>query len=51
MSVKNIYVKKIWNRATCSCKNGKYLASVIDNSVITCDGIIDAKETKTIPKI
>ena len=45
----------IWNHATCSCKNGKYLASIIDDSVITCDKIIDAqgksydKETKTIP--
>ena len=42
-SVKNIiYVKKdyIWNPATCSCKNGKYLASIIDNSVIMCDEII-----------
>ena len=39
----------IWNLATCSCKKYKYLASVIDNSVITCDEIIDAEET-TIPK-
>ena len=44
----------IWNPATCSCKNGKYLASIIDNSVITCDEIIDTesksnnKETKTV---
>ena len=30
------------NPATCSCKNGKYLASIIDDSVITCDEIIDA---------
>ena len=39
----------IWSPATCSCENGKYLASVIDNynSVITCDEIIE--ETKTIP--
>ena len=43
----------IWNPATCSCKNGKYLASIIDNSVIMCDEIIDAEgksyneETKT----
>ena len=48
----------IWNLITCSCKNGKYLDSITDNSVITCDKIIDAdveaksydKETKTIPK-
>ena len=31
----------MWNPATCSCKNGKYLASIIDDdSVITCNGII-----------
>ena len=36
--------------AACSCENGKYLASIIDNSVITCDEIIDAEETKIIPK-
>ena len=44
----------IWNPATCGCKNGKYLASIIDNSVIMCEEIIDGKaklyneETKTI---
>ena len=44
----------IWNHATC-CKNGKYLASIIDDSVITCDEILDAEaklqdeETETIP--
>ena len=44
----------IWNTVTCSCENVKYLACIIDNSVITCDEIIDAeaqsydKETKTI---
>ena len=27
----------IWNPAICSCKNGKYLANIIDNSVITCN--------------
>ena len=37
-----------WNPATFSCKNGKYLASIIDSSVITCDEIIDAVETKTV---
>ena len=36
-----------WNPVTCSCKNGKYLASIIDNSVLTCDKII--KTTKTVP--
>ena len=37
----------IWNPATCSCKNGKYVESIIDDSVIMCDGIME--ETKTIP--
>ena len=45
----------IYNQAICSCTNGKYLASIIDDSVITCDEFIDAraklcnKETKTVP--
>ena len=44
-----IYVKKnyIWNPTTCSCENGKYLANIIDDSVITCDEIIE--DTKSIP--
>ena len=44
MSVQNIiYAKKsyVWKPATCSCKNSKYLANIFDNSVITCDQIID----------
>ena len=39
----------IWNPAICSCKNGKYLASIIDNidnTVVTYDEIIE--ETKTV---
>ena len=44
------------NIFTCSCKNGKYLASIIVNSVIMCNEIIDAdaeakscnEETKTV---
>ena len=36
----------IWNPATCGCENGKYLANIIDYSVVTCDEIIE--ETKTI---
>ena len=38
----------VWNPAACSCKNGKYLASIIDNLVIICDEIIDTEERKTI---
>ena len=47
----------IWNPATCSFKNGKYLGSIIDNSVIAFDEIIEVEaksineETKTAPKI
>ena len=41
--------------SSCSCKNERYLASIIEDLVITCDGIIDAKtkssneKAKTIP--
>ena len=35
------------NAASCSCISSKYLASIISNSVITCDEIIE--ETKTVP--
>ena len=42
VSVENaMCVKKIvWNPATCSCEKGKYLASIIDDSAIMCNGII-----------
>ena len=36
----------IWNPVTCNCENGKNLASVIGDSVIMCDDIIE--ETKTV---
>ena len=40
-----MYVKKkknyIWNPATFSCENGKYLATIMDDSAITCDEIIE----------
>ena len=47
---KNITCAKnyIWNPATCSCENGKYVASTIDDSVVMCNEIIE--ETKAIPK-
>ena len=38
----------VWNPATCSCENGKCLASIIDNSVITCDEFY--RKNKKIPK-
>ena len=41
----------VWNPATCSCENRKYLARIIDNSAITYDEVIESydEETKTIP--
>ena len=47
MRVQNIY---IWNPALLSGKNGKYLASVIDDSVIICDKIIHVEKTKTVTR-
>ena len=40
----------ICNPATCSCENRIYLASIMDNSAITCDEDIESydKETKAI---
>ena len=45
----------IWNPAASICKNGKYSANIIDDSVITCEEITDAEgksideEAKTVP--
>ena len=35
-----------WNPATCTCENGKYFKSIINDSVIRCNEIV--KATKTI---
>ena len=44
----HIYEKHyVWDPATCSCQNGKFLTSIINDSVITCGEII--KETKNTP--
>ena len=32
----------MWNPSTCNCENGKCLASIMDNSAITCDKIIES---------
>ena len=48
---RHLYEKDyIWNPATCSCKNGKYLASITNDSVIKFDKIIESyeQETKTV---
>ena len=41
----------VWNPAKCNCENGKYLASIKDDSVITCDEVIKSydEKIKTIP--
>ena len=47
--MKKIYVCEkdyVWNPATCNCENGKYLASIVDDTVIICNEIIYVKETK-----
>ena len=31
----------IWNPATYNCENAKYLASILDDSAIKCDEIMD----------
>ena len=42
----------IWNPRTCSCKNEKCLASIIDDSAITCDKMTQSynQEIKPISK-
>ena len=37
----------IWNPSTCGFKNRKYLASIIDDSVITCDDVIESYDEET----
>ena len=41
----------VWNPSTCIYENGKYLASIMDDLVITCDEVIESydEEIKTIP--
>ena len=42
----------IWNLSTCTCKNDKYLGSMIVDSVVICDEVIEltkAVPTKTFP--
>ena len=36
---KNDYIQ---NPSACICENGKYLKSIVDNSVLVCDEIIKA---------
>ena len=43
----------VQNPATCNCEDGKYLASIMDDSAITCDEIIESyhEETKLFQQI
>ena len=41
-SEKTLY---LWKGGRSSCKNGKYLASIIDDAVITCDKILEEIKT------
>ena len=42
----------IWEPATCSCENDRYAGSIIEDSVIMCNEIIETTKpilTKTVP--
>ena len=39
--------KHVWNPSTCTCKNDKYLGSIIADSKSTCDEIVEV--TRTVP--
>ena len=50
---KNIHVCEkdyVWNTATCICENGKYLASIMDDSTISFEEVVKSyhEEIKTI---
>ena len=36
-----------WNPATCNDENGKHLASIMDDSAIMCDKIIESHHNET----
>ena len=53
VKTKNYCVREkdyICNPVTCSCKNGKCLAIIIDDSVITADEIIETTKIKFVWK-
>ena len=37
----------VWNPTTCNCENGKYLASIMDDSAIMCDEIMESYDDET----
>ena len=48
-----MYIKKyqVWNPAASNCENKKYLSSILNDSAIICDEVIESynEEMKTIP--
>ena len=41
----------IRNTATCGFENGKYLTSILDDSAITCDEVIESYAEETLMEI
>ena len=41
------YEKDVWNPATCNCENGKSLASIMDDSAIMRDEVIESYKEET----
>ena len=37
----------VWNPVPCSCENGKYLESILDNSTIVCDEVKELFDEET----
>ena len=46
-----MWKKLYWNSATSICENGNYLVSIMDDSAIACDEVINSydEEIKAIP--
>ena len=44
VSVKNSVCGKdfVWNPSACNCENEKYLASIMNDSAIICDEVIES---------
>ena len=54
VNVKKLHVFEkdyVWNLTTYNCENGKYLASIIDDSVIPFDEIIESYDEDTKSKL
>ena len=50
LNIKNVIVcakDYIWNPSKCSCENGKYLVSVMDDSTIMLDEVIESYDEET----